>query len=53
MLVICNKHTNQGVSVLGQWDEDSIPGLTRCVQDLASSCGVVCRCGSDPALPWL
>ena len=33
----------------------SIPGLTQWVKDLAlsMSCGVSCRCGSDPALLWL
>ena len=32
-----------------------IPGLARWVGDLgiAESCGVGCRCGSDPALLWL
>ena len=34
---------------------DLIPGLAQWVKDLAlsMSCGVVCRCGSDPALLWL
>ena len=31
----------------------SIPGLAQWVKDLAVSCGVGCRCGSDPALLWL
>jgi len=31
----------------------SIPGLAQWVKDLALSCGVCCRCGSDPALLWL
>jgi len=33
----------------------SIPGLAQCVKDLAMpvSCGVGCRCGSDPTLLWL
>ena len=32
-----------------------IPGLAQWVKDLsvAVSCGVGCRCGSDPALLWL
>ena len=30
----------------------SIPGLAHWVKDLAS-CGVGCRRGSDPMLPWL
>jgi len=31
----------------------SIPALAQWVNDPALSCGVVCRCGSDPALLWL
>ena len=33
----------------------SVPALARWVDDLALplSCGVGCRCGSDPALLWL
>ena len=32
----------------------SIPGLAQWVKDLAAvSCGVGCRCSSDPSLLWL
>ena len=36
-------------------DMGLIPGLTWWVSDLAlpQSCGVGCRCGSDPVLLWL
>ena len=36
-------------------DADSIPGLAQWVKgsDVAASCGVGCKCGSDPALWWL
>ena len=36
-------------------DSGSIPGLTQWVTYLALpvSCGVGCRCGSDPVLLWL
>ena len=36
-------------------DVGSIPGLTQCVKDpvLPRSCGVDCRCSSDPPLLWL
>ena len=30
-----------------------IPGLAQWVKDPAVSCGVGCRCGSDPELLWL
>ena len=30
-----------------------IPGLAQWVKDLALSCGIGCRLGSDPALLWL
>ena len=37
-------------------DTGSIPGLTQWAKEgssIALSCGVGCRCGSDPALLWL
>ena len=36
-------------------DLGSMPGLHQWVKDLAlpGSCGVGCRCGSDPTLLWL
>ena len=34
-------------------DMGLIPGRAPWVKDLAMSCGVGCKCGSDPVLLWL
>ena len=34
-------------------DTGLIPGLAQWIKDLAVSCGVGCRCGSNLVWPWL
>ena len=55
--MVANWSSHRGAVVMNPTsiheDMSSILGLAQWVNSVAVSCGVGCRCGSDPVLMWL